>query len=132
MINQIAALGRFRFRGRLLTFGSLAYPVALFGFSLIRQLPLALGALVLVGLAQILTMNLANAMVQSLAADELRGRVMSIYSLLFFGLMPVGGLLVGSLATVLPEPQVLAMGAGTTLLAALLIATFAPRLRAQE
>ncbi|MGQ9683766.1 MAG: MFS transporter [Anaerolineae bacterium] len=129
---SIAALGRFRFRGRLLTFGSLAYPVALFGFSLMRQLPLAMGALVLVGLAQILTMNLANSLVQSLSADELRGRVMSIYSLLLFGLMPVGGLLVGSVATVLPEPQVLAIGAGTTLLAALFIAIFAPRLKAQE
>lgn len=128
----IASLGRFKFKGRLLTIGSFAFPCALLIFSLVRWLPLSLLTLVGVGAAQILVLNLANALVQTLSADELRGRVMGIYSLIFFGFMPIGGLLAGTVAARTSEPVTVFMGATITLVFAALVWLFFPRLRALQ
>ena len=43
-------------------------------------------------------MNNSNAMVQSIVPDELRGRVMGLYSLMFMGGGPLGALVAGTLA----------------------------------
>jgi MFS family permease len=88
----IASLGRFHFRGRLLTFGMFALPLFVTAFGLVRWLPLSLVLLFGAGLAHILAFNLSNALVQSFAPDALRGRIMSVYALTFFGLMPLGAL----------------------------------------
>lgn len=125
----IASLGRFAFRGRLLSFGSLAFPCALLAFSAVRWLPLSLLALVGVGASQMLMMNLANSVVQTTAGDELRGRVMGIYSLVFFGLMPLGGLLAGALAQNAGAPATIVFGACVTLAAALAVRLFLPQVR---
>ncbi|HST80048.1 MAG TPA: MFS transporter, partial [Verrucomicrobiae bacterium] len=49
-----------------------------------------------------------NALLQHLAADSMRGRVMSIYSTAFLGLPPVGSLMAGSLARVMSPAHALA------------------------
>ena len=126
----IASLGRFRFKGQLLTVGSFALPVTLLAFALVRWLPLSLLILVAVGFSTILTLNLANSLVQTLAADELRGRVMGIYSLTFLGFMPVGGLLIGMMAQQIGEPLSVALDALVTLGVAIAVWFFFPRLRA--
>jgi len=122
--------GRFRFKGQLLTVGSFALPVTLLAFALVRWLPLSLLILVAVGFSTILTLNLANSLVQTLAADELRGRVMGIYSLTFLGFMPVGGLLIGMMAQQIGEPLSVALDALVTLGVAIAVWFFFPRLRA--
>ena len=50
-----------------------------------------------------LVTNMTNILTQSLIPDHLRGRVMSIYNLGFFGLMPVGALVYGAAAEWLGE-----------------------------
>jgi MFS family permease len=85
-----------------------------------------------VGFALILVFNLANAVVQSLVPDALRGRVMSIYSLTFFGSLPIGSLLIGWTAARLGEPGTVAVFAGVTLLYAGLLAAVVPQLRRLE
>jgi MFS family permease len=94
----IASLGRFKYKGRLLTIGLLTMPATILIFSQVRWLPLSLLLLMATGLTIIPVVNLANALVQTLAPDELRGRIMSIYSLIFMGMWPLGGLWVGTLA----------------------------------
>ncbi len=74
------------------------FPVLLIVFALMRWLPFSLFVLVGVGFSIILVFNLANALVQTLVSDELRGRVMGVYTVSFFGLMPVGALIMGTLA----------------------------------
>jgi MFS family permease len=125
----IASLGRFEFRGRLLTLGTFAFPGLLIVFSLIHWLPLALVILVGVGLAQIFIFNLCNSLVQTHVPEELRGRVMGIYSLVFFGLMPLGALWVGAVAESFGEPAAIFIGSSITLACACLIWVFAPRVR---
>lgn len=126
---SIASLGRFKFKGKLLTFGTFALPASLFIFSLARWLPLSLISLVAVGGASILIFNLANALVQTQASDQLRGRVMSVYSFTFFGLMPIGGLLAGAVAESAGEPVTVMLLALISLGSAATILAFFPKLR---
>ena len=125
----IASLGRFGYRGKLLTSFSFAMPVALLAFSFTRALPLSLAALLAVGAANIVVLNLANSLLQTQTADAVRGRVMSIYTLSFFGIMPIGSLLVGTAATRVGEPLTVSLCALATLACASAIALAAPALR---
>ncbi len=125
----IASLGRPRFRGKLLSLGSVAFPLGVLVFSMVRWLPLSLLTLLGVGVAQIMVLNLANSLVQTEAADELRGRVMAIYSLVFLGLMPVGGLIAGAVAQEIGEPATVTLSALVGLACAVAIQLRMPWLR---
>jgi MFS family permease len=101
-------------------------------FAIVRWLPLSLLTLVGVGWGFMILFNMANALIQTLVADELRGRVVSIYTLSFFGLMPLGALLAGWVAEIFNEPI-------TIIISALISLGFAgwlwlrmPQLRALE
>lgn len=85
-------------RGRFVVTGLALLPLALLGFSLVDTLPAALAFVFIVGSTQIMILNLSNSILHSEVEDRLRGRVASIFSLIFFGLMPVGGLLIGQLS----------------------------------
>jgi MFS family permease len=128
----IASLGRFEFKGKLLTFGSFAFPALLLVFTFVRWLPLSLVMLVGVGVATILIMNLANALVQTLVPDSLRGRVMGIYALTFFGLMPIGALWIGAVAQHIGAPNAIIIASLISLGFASLVWTFVPKLRALQ
>jgi MFS family permease len=129
---MIASLGRFKFKGRLLTLGSIAFPLLMLVFAFVRWLPLSLLVLVGSGMAIILVMNLANALVQTMAHDQLRGRIMAIYSLTFFGLLPIGALWAGAFAEAAGEPAAVILGAGITLVFAVALLVFTPWLRKLE
>jgi MFS family permease len=125
----IASLGRFNFKGKLLTTGSFIFPVMLFIFSFMRWLPLSLAILVCAGFGLILVFNLSNALVQTLVEEKLRGRVMGIYTFVFFGFMPLGSLIMGLLAEKFGEPATVIIGAVITFLCAFSIVLAVPQLR---
>jgi MFS family permease len=128
----IASLGRFTFRGRLLTLGTLSFPAILLLFALVHWLPLSLLTLLASGGALVFTFNIANALVQTLVKDELRGRVMGIYSLVFFGFLPVGALWIGLAAEKLGEPAAIIINSAVLLMFSALVALLVPRLRRLE
>ncbi len=125
----IASLGRFQFKGKLLTAGTFALPLLLLAFAFTRGLALSLLLLVGVGGSLVVVMNLANALVQTHVEERLRGRVMGIYAFAFFGLIPLGSLWSGALAQWLGETVSVAAGAVVTLGFAAAAWIFAPRLR---
>lgn len=87
----LASVGqRFR-RGRLLVAASFAFPVVLLAFSLTRWEPAARLLLLLAGFAMILHGALTNGMLQGVVPNEMRGRLMSVYSLIVVGLSQVAG-----------------------------------------
>ena len=100
----IAARGRNARRGWLLTLGTFAFPILTLVFVPIRHQTAALVTMLVTGFAFVFVANLGNTLVQHLAPDHLRGRVMGVYSLFFFGLMPVGALLIGLAARRVGEP----------------------------
>jgi predicted MFS family arabinose efflux permease len=129
---MIASLGRFRWKGRLLTTGMLALPVLLIIFSFVRSTPLALLVLAVAGWAFMALFNMLNTLIQSTVPDDLRGRVLAVYSLSFFGLVPVGSLLAGSAASIVGEPLTVLASGILLLLFALGLLWRAPQIRALE
>ncbi len=125
----IASLGRFNYKGKLLTIGSLLFPVLMLIFSFINWLPLSLLVLVGIGSSLILTFNIANALVQTLVPDNLRGRVMAVYTFTFFGFIPIGALLMGTIAEHFSEPAAVMSGSVITFTVALIIFFFVPAIR---
>jgi MFS family permease len=85
-------------RGRLLSTAVLLYPVLMIAFTTARVLPLAMLLIAMAGWAGVTTMALTNTLIQSIVPDELRGRVMSVFTLLLMGLSPMGGMLAGLVA----------------------------------
>ena len=128
----IAALGGGIRRGSLLTLGTVVLPLTILAFAVVASPLLSLVVLAAVGAAMVLIMNLANAMVQSQVPDALRGRVMSIYSLVFFGAMPLGALWVGAAAERVGEPRTVMANAAVLVILAAAIRTAAPWLREME
>jgi MFS family permease len=128
----IASLGRFNYRGKLLSIGTFAFPCMLLVFSLIKTIPFSLLAIAGVGGSVVLIMNLANSLVQGNAPDEIRGRVMSIYSLTFFGSMPIGAFLIGQIAEHTSATIALQAGAISMIFCASLIFILSPRVRKLE
>lgn len=129
---MVAYLSRYNVKGRLWAIGSLVLPIALAIFSLVHWLPLSLVLLVLLGWGFMLVANTSNALVQTQVPDELRGRVMGIYTLTFFGAMPLGSLMIGEIADRFSEPLALILSAVILFIAAILIWIKAPRIRKLE
>jgi len=126
---MIASLGTSARRGRLLTIGSFLFPASLIVFSFIRSLPWALFILLGTGWAFMTFINLANNLVQHIVPDHLRGRVMSIYALIFLGMMPIGSMLGGSLAEVFGTPLAVIASASVALVFAIALFIGAPFIR---
>jgi MFS family permease len=126
---MLAYWGMRKLRGRLWTAGAFVMPVMLFVFAWIRFLPLALLALLGVGWGFMMVTNNAQAVVQSLVPDQLRGRVMGVYTLVFFGSMPLGALLAGSVASKIGEPLTVMSGAVLLMIMAIAAFIFLPDIR---
>ena len=126
---MIASLGRIRSKGRLMTIGSFVMPIVLVLFSTTSRLPVSMLALVGVGWGFMVILNTSNALVQTHIPDELRGRVMGIYTLTFFGLMPVGSLLNGALADWVGAPITILINGIVMLLFAAMVWLRVPSLR---
>jgi MFS family permease len=73
-------------------------------FAQIDILWLALLILVLAGAGQVSAVASTNTLIQLTAEDEVRGRVMSLFAIIFIGFMPFGSLLAGTLAHALGAP----------------------------
>jgi MFS family permease len=126
----IAMLDRFNIRGTLLTAGMFALPVLLLAFAATRSLPASLAVYLASGAAFIFVQNLANALLQTTVPDHLRGRVMGVFMLTFFGFMPLGSLGIGLTARALGAPLAVALNAGLLLGVAAFVHVRIPSLRA--
>jgi MFS family permease len=128
----VAAMGGLRRKGLLLTAGNLLFPLLLLGFAFSPSYAVALAALVLVGWAMMAQNATANTLVQATVPDELRGRVMAAYSLVFFGSSPFGSLQIGALAQALGPVMAVAISAGVNLAYALYTLLAVPKVRRME
>ncbi len=94
-----------------------AFSVILLAFAASSWYPLSLALLMLMGLAMVTFSATANTTVQLTVPDELRGRVMAVYMMVFAGTTPIGSLLAGSLAHATSMPISIAAGAIACMLA---------------
>jgi MFS family permease len=78
-----------------LLFGIFCMAIATAGFGLSTWMSLSLLAQIFIGVGLMNHMVTTNTLLQMFVSDELRGRVMSIYTLSFIGTAPIGSLSVG-------------------------------------
>jgi MFS family permease len=90
--------------GRTIAFSLVRFGVGLILFSLSRNFWLSLALLPLVGSGFMLPMSAANTLLQTLTPDQLRGRIMSLFLMMFMGAPPLASLLAGSLALHIGAP----------------------------
>jgi MFS family permease len=128
----IASMARTTMRGKVLTIGTLVYPALILLWAFTSWLPLSLLILVGTGVAMMFVTNIANILVQSQVPDQLRGRVMGIYSLGFFGMLPIGSMIYGAAAEWVGEQTTVIACASVALVFGILLFIFAPSLRKME
>jgi len=116
-------------KGGTVSAGSLAFPFFLVAFAFARGYVTACLLLVAAGFCFVLQNAPANSLLQELVPDHLRGRVMAIYVSLFLGLMRVGSLLIGGLASATSAPTALAGLSVASLVTGLWVRRRYPELR---
>lgn len=80
------------------------------GVGVSRSYPVTLLCFVVAGWGMVTFNASSNTIIQMIVPDRLRGRMMSLYTLVLLGLMPAGGLLMGGLASQLGSAAALAIG----------------------
>ena len=85
----------------------------------IRHFPAAVVLLALTGLSQIVFMASCNTTLQVVVPDRLRGRIMSVYAIVFVGVTPIGSLFIGTVAERFGASAAYAVGGGLGLLSVL-------------
>lgn len=95
--------------GRWVAGASGLFGVMLAVFATLESFPVAMGFLVLAGFFQIVLFSSSNTLIQTMVPDNLRGRVMSIYSMVFMGAAPLGALFAGSIGERIGAPLVVTL-----------------------
>jgi MFS family permease len=97
-------------RIRWIGYGAIMLGVAEVGLGATASYPIALLMMILVGFGGILMAATANTTMQLAVPDGLRGRVMGVYTTIFAGSTPIGGPVMGGLASVFGVAVSLAIG----------------------
>ncbi len=116
-------------RGLLLTIGNLAFPLFLILFAFSSYFYQSLILMLCIGFSFVWQNALANTLLQFVTPDELRGRVMAVYSMTFQAMMRLGGLQAGFMADWLGAPMAVGIGAIISLLYGVFVAIRYPKVR---
>lgn len=115
--------------GRWVAFASSGLGVSLILFSFSSTFWLSALILVPVGFSMMIQMSSSNTLVQAMVPDHLRGRVMSVYSMMFMGMAPFGALLAGTIAGYIGAPYTVMIGGSVCILGSIVFALNLPKLR---
>jgi len=125
----MATIGRYRKKGRILFIGISSFSIFLIIFSLSKSYLLGLFALVLTGFFMIMFTATANTLVQTYVRDDMRGRVMSIYTTFFAGMAPLGSLQAGAISSRWGVTTAVLLGGIVNLLMTITIFTKFPNIK---
>jgi MFS family permease len=129
---MLALLGDVRRKGWFVLGGTFVFGVCVVGFALSRTLTPALAFLFLIGFGIVSSIAVVNMLLQHLVTDAMRGRVMSMFMLSFFGAFPVGNFFAGLAADHFGAPHTLAVGGAIIAVFVTVVALLNPRLRALD
>src|SRR5213079_525334 len=107
----VATYGHLFAPRKLALVGVWLFSIALLAFALTRNFYLALVFLTFAGFGMLLFFSTSNTVLQTIVPDEMRGRVMGVWSLVFGAMIPLGSLEAGATAHWLGTPFALAFGA---------------------
>ncbi len=129
---MVASLGRRGARGRMLSLATLILPISTLIFAQLRWIPASMALFAVMGWGMLVWGNISNALLQTEAPDELRGRVMGIFVLILFGGQPLGSLFIGALASQIGPPLAASIFGAVVLASSILTWFRAPVLRAMR
>jgi MFS family permease len=92
---------------------------------------LSIPVMFVTGLGMMLNMAASNTILQTIVDENKRGRVMSLYTMAIFGMMPFGSLLGGALANRIGSSDTLAVGGTACIMGAVLFYRALPGIREQ-
>ncbi|MCI0436621.1 MAG: MFS transporter [Gemmatimonadetes bacterium] len=115
---------------RVIAAAATLFGAALIAVALSRTLWLSLVCLAVAGFGMMVQMASSNTVLQTIVDDDKRGRVMSLYSMAFTGMMPIGALVGGAIASALGAPATIALGGLGCLAGTAVFARQLPALRA--
>jgi MFS family permease len=115
---------------RMLQIASATLGAALIMFGLSRTLWLSLAFMVLVGFGMMQAAAVSNTVIQSLVPEDKRARVMSYYTMAFFGASPFGSLFAGALAHRIGAPATVMLTGACCIAGAIWFTIDLPKVRA--
>ena len=115
----VAGMGNIPNKGRVALVTLISLGVGIVGFAISKALPLSYAMLIIVGASMMMVFATVTSLVQLIATNEMRGRVMSVYNCAFRGGMPMGNLLSGWLVPIFTAPVVLGVNGLLLILMAL-------------
>ena len=110
----VASLGDFRYKGRLFLAAVLIWSTALGGFAASTAVWLSVAALLILGAAQNAAGATAVTLMQTRVPERMRGRIMSLNTLLVMGVRPLGDFPAGALIGAVGGPLTAGLSAALT------------------
>ncbi len=124
----MASLAHIEKRGRLLFISTALLGVVVAAFALSENFPLSLALLSIAGIIYSVYINCSATLIMVLVPDEIRGRVLAVYSFTWF-LLPLGGFVSGSMAAATTTPIAVAIGGGMVTAISIILAAAVPQVR---
>lgn len=115
--------------GKIIAFSPALLGLGLIIFSQSRLLWLSLLMMLIVGCGSILQIASSNIVLQTIVDEDKRGRLMSLYTMAFLGVLPFGNLAAGALASKIGAPNTIMIGACFCILGSWVFANQLPKLR---
>jgi MFS family permease len=115
--------------GKIMALTGSLFGLGLIAFSLSHWFVVSLLLMLLTGAGMMVHMASSNTVLQTIVEDDKRGRVMSFYTMAFFGMVPFGSLLAGALANQMGAPHTVMIGGIACLVGSILFARKLPTLR---
>ena len=101
----LASLGPSADRKKILWVNTLLFGIGLILFSHTTSFPLAMLFAMLAGFGMMAQTTITNTIIQTTVAPAMRGRVISYFAMAYFGMQPMGSLLVGALSQYIGAPK---------------------------
>lgn len=108
-------------RKRILRNNTMIFGIGLILFAYTPWFPIAMIFAVMAGFGMMAQTTMTNTIIQTTVAPAMRGRVISYFAMAYFGMMPLGGLLIGTVSQYAGAPETV-LGSG--IMALILLAIF--------
>jgi MFS family permease len=125
----LASRSSIRGLGRVIATACGVFGAGLIAFSFSRHVWLSSVLLLITGFGVVVTSAGINTFLQTLVDEEMRGRVMSLFTMSFVGMSPLGSLLAGWLSVRIGAPAAIGLGGAICIVVAAWFATRIPALR---
>lgn len=126
---RLAMMPNVRGLGRWIATAPAIFGTGLIGLSLSRTPWISIAVMPVVGFGMITQMASSNTVLQTIVDEDKRGRLMALYSMAFMGMVPLGSLLAGLLASWIGAPLTVGLSGGVCIIGSMVFSTQLPAIR---